>query len=119
MAHKSLGVGKRNSAVGRRRKVTMHDKASSLLELEDIQSGVLRPRPSPFAATYVALRIDDPASGRELLRKVSEVVASSANPSSPLSDTWVSIALTCSGLRALNVPEQAIDSMAWEFRQGM
>jgi len=30
-----------------------------MLELDDIQSGVLRPRPTPYAATYIGLRIDD------------------------------------------------------------
>jgi hypothetical protein len=30
-----------------------------VLELDDIQSGVLRPRPTPFAATYIIFRIDD------------------------------------------------------------
>ena len=97
----------------------MFDTSSTALELDDIQSGVLRPRPSPFAATYIALRIDDRAKGREMLRKISTVVTSSANPTSPLSDTWVSVALTCSGIKALGVPQAAIDSMAWEFRQGM
>jgi len=97
----------------------MRDEKASTLELDDIQSGVLRPRPSPFAATYIALRIDDRAAGRELLRRISAVVSSSADPQSPLSDTWVSVALTCNGLRTLGVPEAAIDSMAWEFRQGM
>jgi Dyp-type peroxidase family len=97
----------------------MPDNSNSVLELDDIQSGVLRPRPSPFAATYIALRIDDPKSGRELLRKIARVVTPASNPQSPLADTWVSVALTCKGLKALGVPEAAIDSMAWEFRQGM
>lgn len=97
----------------------MQAEPESILELDDIQSGVLRPRPSPFAATYIALRIDDPTSGRELLRKIANVVTSAANPRSPLADTWVSVGITCTGLRALGVPEDAIDSMSWEFRQGM
>jgi Dyp-type peroxidase family len=97
----------------------MHDELRNILELDDIQSGVLRPRPSPFAATYIALRIDDRPSGRELLRKISRVVSHASAPQSPLSDTWVSVALTCTGLNALGVPRSAIDSMAWEFRQGM
>ena len=44
------------------------------LELDDIQSGVLRPRPTPYAATYIAFRIDDRNAGRDLMRRVSEVV---------------------------------------------
>jgi Dyp-type peroxidase family len=36
-----------------------------------------------------------------------------------VADTWVSIALTYNGLKALGVPENALDSFAWEFQQGM
>jgi Dyp-type peroxidase family len=89
------------------------------LELDDIQSGVLRPRPTPYAATYIALRIDTPDAGRELMRRVATVVTSAANPASPLADTWVSVALTYPGLTALGVPQESLDSFAWEFKQGM
>jgi Dyp-type peroxidase family len=89
------------------------------LELDDIQSGALRPRPTPYAATYIAIRIDNAEAGRELMRRVSEVVTSAANPSSPLADTSVSVALTYHGLKALGVPQNSLDSFAWEFRQGM
>src|SRR6058998_597671 len=92
---------------------------STQLELDDIQSGVLRPRPTPYAATYIAFRVDDRNSGRDLMRRVSQVVTSAANPTSPLADTWVSVALTHQGLKALGVPEQSRASLAWEFRQGM
>src|SRR5262245_30497851 len=89
------------------------------LELDDIQSGVLRPRPTPYAATYIAFRIDDRKTGRELMQRASKVVTSAANPKGPLADVSVSIAITCKGLEALGVPQQAIDSLSWEFRQGM
>jgi Dyp-type peroxidase family len=90
-----------------------------MLELDDIQSGVLRPRPAPYVATYIALRIDDRNAGRELMRRAAAVVTSAANPESPLSDTWVSVALTHPGLKALGVPQESLDSLSWEFRQGM
>lgn len=90
-----------------------------MLELDDIQSGVLNPRPTPYAATYVALRIDERAAGRELLRRLSSVVASAAHPVSPAGDTWVSVALTHAGLCALGVPQPSLDSFSWEMRQGM
>ncbi|HEY5837471.1 MAG TPA: Dyp-type peroxidase [Pyrinomonadaceae bacterium] len=90
-----------------------------MLELDDIQSGVLRPRPSPYVATYIAFRIDDRKVGRELMRRVSQVVTSAANPKSPLADTWVSVALTYQGLKALGVPQESLNSFSWEFRQGM
>jgi Dyp-type peroxidase family len=92
---------------------------STPLELDDIQSGVLRPRPTPYVATYIVFRIDDPKAGRDLMRRVSEVVTSAANPTSPLADTWVSVALTYQGLKALGVPQASLDSFSWEFRQGM
>jgi Dyp-type peroxidase family len=97
----------------------MNDAAQVMLELDDIQSGVLRPRPAPYAATYILLRIDDRNAGRELMRRVGAVVTPAANPTSPLADTWVSVALTHHGLKALGVPQASLDSFAWEFRQGM
>lgn len=90
-----------------------------MLDLDDIQSGVLRPRPAPYAAAYVLLRIDDHAAGRALLGRLAQVVASAAHPESPAADTWVSVALTHRGLIALGVPAASLDSFAWEFRQGM
>jgi len=92
---------------------------NTVLELDDIQSGVLRPRPAPYVATYIALRIDDRSAGRELISRVSKVVTSAANPNSPLADTWVSVAVTYQGLKALGVPQASLDSFSWEFRQGM
>jgi Dyp-type peroxidase family len=90
-----------------------------MLELDDIQSGVLRPRPTPYAATYILFRIDDRQGGRELMRRFADVVASCAHQESPTDDTWVSLSLTHPGLRALGVPRESLDSFAWEFRQGM
>jgi len=92
---------------------------NAVLELDDIQSGVLRPRPTPYVATYIALRINDYGAGRDLMTRVAKVVTSAANPNSPLADTWVSVALTYQGLKALGVPQETLDSFSWEFRQGM
>lgn len=91
------------------------------LELEDIQSGVLRPRPNPYAAVYVLFRIEQPRAGRELLGRLAPVIASAAQPRSPAADpeTWVSVALTHHGMRALGLPRRSLDSFAWELRQGM
>src|SRR5436309_10787892 len=90
-----------------------------MLELDDIQSGVLRPRPAPYVATYIAFRIDDAKAGRELMARARRVVTCAANPTGPLADTWVSVALTYPGLKALGVPQESLDSFSWEFRQGM
>jgi Dyp-type peroxidase family len=87
------------------------------LELDDIQSGVLRPRPTPYAATYVLFRIDDRDGGRALMRRLRSVVASAADTTSR--DAWVGVALTYQGLKALGVPQSSLDSFAPEFQQGM
>lgn len=97
----------------------MSDETENVLELDDIQSGVLRPRPTPYVATYIAFRIDDAKAGRDLMARISRVVTSAANLTSPLADTSVSVALTYQGLKALGVPQEALESLAWEFRQGM
>jgi Dyp-type peroxidase family len=88
-------------------------------ELEDIQSGVLRPRPTPFAARYLLLRIDDRADGRALMRRLSEVVPSAAHPESPDRDVWISAALSYTGLVALGVPQASLDTFPVQFREGM
>jgi deferrochelatase/peroxidase EfeB len=90
-----------------------------VLELDDIQSGVLRPRPIPYAATYLIFRIDDRKAGRELMARLHNVVASAAHPTSPAGDTWVSVALSFQGLKALGIPQASLDSFPPEFQQGM
>ena len=46
------------------------------LELDDIQSGALHERPSPYVGTYLLLRIDNRAAGRELVRRLLGIVDS-------------------------------------------
>jgi Dyp-type peroxidase family len=90
------------------------------LELHDIQSGVLRPRPNPFHATYLIVRIDDRDAGRELMLRLSNLVSSAAHTESPAGgDTWVSASLTLNGLKALGVPASSLETFSLEFRQGM
>ncbi|MCG5221101.1 Dyp-type peroxidase [Streptosporangium sp. KLBMP 9127] len=97
----------------------MSERTHAMLELDDIQRGVLSPRPTPYAATYILFRIDDRAHGRELMRRASAVVTSAADSMSPLGETWVSVAVSNQGLKALGVPRESLDTFAWEFRQGM
>jgi Dyp-type peroxidase family len=97
----------------------MANEANVTLELDDIQSGVLRPRPAPYTAVYILLRIDEHKSGRELMRRAATVVTSAANPVSAMGDASVSVALTFQGLKALRVPQPSLDSFAPEFQQGM
>ena len=89
------------------------------LELDDIQSGALHERPSPYVGAYLLLRIDDRAAGRELVRRLSRLVDSGRPASDPARDAWITAAFTYSGLQALGVPQSSLDSFAPEFREGM
>lgn len=97
----------------------MIEAEGTKLELDDIQSGVLRPRPTPYAATYILLRLDDRNAGREFMRRAGPVVSSAIDLASPLGDTWVSIAVTFQGLKALGLPTQSLESFSPEFQVGM
>src|SRR5205814_4145555 len=87
------------------------------LELDDIQSGALHERPSPYVGTYLLLRIDDRAAGRELVRRLHAVVDSGIPTSDPARDAWITVAFTYHGLKALGVPQASLDSFAPEFRE--
>ena len=90
-----------------------------MLELDDIQSGALHPRPTPYAATYLLIRVDDRKAGRAMLRRVGSVIASAADPVRPQVGASVSIALSFAGLKAIGVPQNSLDSFPLEFQQGM
>jgi Dyp-type peroxidase family len=90
-----------------------------MLEFNDIQSGVLRPRPTPYAGTYIMLRIDDRAAGHQLLKRLTPAIASATDLSSPAGDAWVAVALSFSGLKVLGVPQASLESFSPEFQQGM
>ncbi|MGJ4844780.1 Dyp-type peroxidase [Leifsonia sp. Le1] len=89
------------------------------LELDDIQSGALHERPSPYVGTYLMLRIDDRADGRELVRRLLTIVDTGAQAAEPALGAWVTVAFTYHGLRALGVPQESLDSFSPEFREGM
>src|SRR5436190_18606714 len=59
------------------------------LELEDIQSGALHERPSPYVGRYILLRIDDRAAGRELVRRLLPLVDSGRPSADPGHDAWL------------------------------
>ncbi|UNK46356.1 Dyp-type peroxidase [Arthrobacter sulfonylureivorans] len=89
------------------------------LELDDIQSGALHGRPSPYVGAYLLLRIDDRADGRELVRRLVAVVDSGRPSADPAHDAWITVGFTYRGLEALGVPQPSLDSFAPEFREGM
>lgn len=89
------------------------------LELDDIQSAVLRPRPTPFHASYLLVRIDERGAGRELMRRLSNLVSPASRLESPAGETWVSAALTFTGLKVLGVPAASLRTFSPQFQQGM
>src|SRR3954452_1277995 len=98
---------------------TVADGHDVVLDLDDIQSGALHERPSPYVGKYLLLRIDDRAAGRELVRRLLTVVDHGHPSSDPSNDAWITAAFTYQGLKALGVPQDSLDSFAPEFQQGM
>ncbi len=82
-----------------------------VLELDDIQSGALHDRPSPYVGTYLLLRIDDRVAGRELVRRLHPLVDSGRPSSDPAHDAWITVAFTYQGLEALGVPQDSLDEL--------
>ena len=92
------------------------DAGDLACELDDIQSGALQERPSPYVGTYLLLRIDDRAAGRELVRRLHRLAQAQHGAANPDQETSVTVAFTYHGLAALGVPQSSLDSFAPEFR---
>jgi Dyp-type peroxidase family len=88
------------------------------LELHELQSGILHPRPSPYVGAYVVFRIDDRRDGRTFVGRLGRFVASAVDWSAQ-AQAWLTVALTYQGLRALGVPQDSLDSFPPEFKEGM
>jgi Dyp-type peroxidase family len=89
------------------------------LDLDDVQAGALHERPSPYAGTYVLLRVNDPRAGRNLIRRLIPLLLPARSVLDRTPCPWMTVAFTYHGLRALGVPQESLDSFAPEFRQGM
>lgn len=89
----------------------------SALDLERIQGFVVRGYRLPFAG-YLFLRIVDVESAARWLAEISEQVLSAAEWSEK-PESGVNVALTFSGLRALDLPDATLAGFPEEFRQGM
>ena len=79
---------------------------------------MLRYRPEPYYGTHVMLHVDDAHAGREFLRRLAPHVDSAADWWRA-GEAWISIAITYTGLVALGVPEDSLDSFPEAFRVGM
>jgi len=67
----------------------MAETGSVTLELDDIQSGALHERPSPYVGAYLMLRIDDRADGRELVRRLTALVSSGTQSLDPANENKI------------------------------
>ena len=98
--------------------MSMTATSKTTLELDDIQSGALYERPSPYVGTYLLLRIDDRADGRELVRRLHRLVRPAHSRTDHVRrETSVTVAFSYHGLEALGVPQESLDSFVPEFRE--
>ena len=72
--------------------------SAPLLELQEIQATVLRPRPAPYFGTHVLLRVDDAPAGRKFLRRLTPHIASAANWWDA-ANAWLAIGISYAGVR--------------------
>ena len=63
--------------------------AATSLELHDLQSGILHPRPSPYVGTYLVFRVDERRDGRTFIGRLQRAVASAAEK------VWTPAATPC------------------------
>jgi Dyp-type peroxidase family len=89
-----------------------------IVELEDVQATVLRYRPEPYYGTHAQLHVEDAQAGREFLRRLTPYVDSAAEWWQA-GEAWTSIAISYTGLVALGVPQDSLQSFPEAFRVGM
>jgi deferrochelatase/peroxidase EfeB len=89
------------------------------LELHEIQATVLRQRPAPYFGTHVILRIDDRQAGRAFLRRLTPHVDSVAGGWRIEANAWLDVGISYSGLAALGLPRESLQSFPEAFRLGM
>ena len=90
------------------------------VDRSDIQGNVLRAYGSGYPCTaYVFIAVADVAGGRSWLEETADLVSSDEEWRGDRPRSHRNVALTCTGLRALGVPEAVIGTFSDEFRQGM
>jgi Dyp-type peroxidase family len=90
-----------------------------MLEFDDIQH-ILLTRTPAMTGRYVFLKFGSPEAGRGWLREILSTVRSAADVGVDESNrSWVTVALTWNGMRALGLDEEALATFPEEFKQGM
>src|SRR5262245_44220338 len=88
------------------------------LDLHEIQATVLRPRPAPYFGTHVLLRVNDAQAGRAFLRRLTPYVDSAAGWRIA-ANAWLDVGISYTGLEALGLPQESLQSFPEAFRVGM
>jgi len=91
---------------------------SPVLELHEIQATVLRQRPAPYFGSHVLLRVDDAQAGRRFLSQLTPYVDSAAGWRNA-ANAWIAVGISYTGLEALGVPRDSLQSFPEAFREGM
>ena len=90
-----------------------------MLELDDIQH-ILLTRTPAMTGRYVFLKFCSPEAGRAWLREILATVRSAADVGVTEDDrSWVTVAFTWNGMRALGLDEASLASFPDEFKLGM
>jgi Dyp-type peroxidase family len=91
----------------------------AVLELDDIQH-ILLTRTPALTGRYVFLKFADAESGRAWLKEILSTVRSAAAvDTNEDTRSWVTVALTWEGMRALGLGEEALATFPDEFKHGM
>jgi Dyp-type peroxidase family len=104
--------------LGRRANLPRRRLENAEFDLSDIQGNVLRGYTYPCAA-YLFLRIDDPQKARALMAWMLLQISTAEPWQDGPPATALHVALTYSGLQAVGVAQEILDSFPEEFRDGM
>jgi Dyp-type peroxidase family len=88
------------------------------VELDDVQATLLRYRPEPYCGTHAMFGVEDAQAGQEFVRRLTPYVDSAADWWQA-GEAWTSIAISYTGLVALGVPQDSLQSFPEAFRVGM
>ena len=91
---------------------------AATIELHEVQATVLRQRPAPYFGTHILLRVNDAVAGRAFLRRLTPYI-DAASGWRIAANAWLGVGITYSGLKALGLPAESLQSFPEAFRVGM
>ncbi|WP_316804481.1 Dyp-type peroxidase [Pedobacter nototheniae] len=94
------------------------DQSKVTLELDQIQSLILRARPIPYYGTVVVVEIKNKEAGKTLIKNLLPELTTSVNWHHSHEGSS-SIAISYKGFEALGLPAETLESFPKEFKVGM